>query len=88
MGLNAAVYCNCYETGRLRTPPPKSASVYVAEDGGLACRDVEHFAEFDEWLESDACEHKRREALCHYIGNLALVAFLRAELGKSADAFL
>ena len=48
---------------------------------------MQYFAEFYEWLENDACEHKRGEALCHYVGNIALVAFLREELRKAADDF-
>ena len=29
MGLNARVFCNCYETGKVETPPPQPDLVYV-----------------------------------------------------------
>lgn len=87
MGLCASVPCNCYETGRLLTQPPRPELVYVGEAGYLDCRNPEHYPEFYDWLENRACEHKRGQALLHYIGNIALVAFLRGELGKAGDAF-
>jgi hypothetical protein len=87
MGLDATVYCNCYETGRLRTPPPPSASVYVYEDGSLACGNVEAEKEFDEWLENGACEHKGGVAIGHYLGNLTRVGLVREGLREYADTF-
>ena len=35
MGLDARVYCNCYETGKLREPPPYPDLIRIAEYGGL-----------------------------------------------------
>ena len=87
MGLHASVYCNCYETGRLLTQPPRPELVYVDEYGSLNCQNPEHFPELYVWLEYRACTHERGRAAHHYIGNIALVAFLREELGKAFDAF-
>jgi hypothetical protein len=33
MGLDAVVYCDCYERGRVRGPPPQPESVYVDANG-------------------------------------------------------
>lgn len=37
MGLDATVYCDCFETGRLKELPP-NPSVFVSDDGSLDCR--------------------------------------------------
>jgi hypothetical protein len=87
MGLDAAVYCNCYEAGRLRTPPPPSASVSVWEDGSLYCINKEALKEFDEWLENDDCEHEGGIALAHYLGNTTRTGLVREELRKFANDF-
>ena len=89
MGLDAAVYCNCYETGKLREPPPDPTSIYVAPDGSLDCgsNELELLLAFDVWLGERACEHKDGVLLHHYIGNNALVTLLREELSERAHEF-
>ncbi len=89
MGLDATVYCDCYEIGKLGEPPPDPTSIYVAPDGSLACRsdDLETLIAFDQWLRERACEHKDGVLLHHYIGNIALVALLREELSERANEF-
>ena len=86
MGLHATVFCNCYELGRLRTQPPHPESVYIDEDGDLCCRNRLQVNEFDQWRQN-ACEHEWGRANHHYIGNIALVAFLRKKLGGSVETF-
>jgi hypothetical protein len=86
MGLDAKVFCNCYELHKVRTQPPHPELVYVDEDGSLCCRDRIHVNEFDQWRH-DACEHEWGYALHHYIGNVALVAFLRDKLRRASNAF-
>ena len=86
MGLDAHVACNCYELHRLRIQPPHPESVYIDEDGSMSCRDRAYLNEFDQWRQS-ACEHEWGWALHHYLGNIALIAFLRDELGNTSDAF-
>jgi hypothetical protein len=89
MGLDATVYCNCYETGKLREPPPDQDSIYVAADGSLECRsdDLEVLLAFDLWLRKRACEHKDSVWLHHHIGNVMLVSLLREELSTRANEF-
>lgn len=87
MGIDAHVNCNCYEEGKLLTLPPYPEIVCVEENGELACRDLNQFSEFDEWLENHACEHRGGVALHYYLGNISLVAFLRKELEKNPDDF-
>ena len=38
MGLDAFVFCNCYEKGKLREPPPRPGLVFVTENGSLDCK--------------------------------------------------
>jgi hypothetical protein len=87
MALEARVHCNCYETGKLLIPPPRPEQVYVAEDGGLACTELYHLYEFEEWLEKYACRHSGGVALQHNLGSPGVIAFLQEELERSADNF-
>jgi hypothetical protein len=87
MGLDARVHCNCYEVGKLLIPPPHPEQIYVAEDGGLACDDLYHLYEFDEWLEKYACTHPGGVALQHHLGSIGVIVFLREVLEQSASPF-
>ena len=88
MGLDATVYCNCFETGRLKEPPPCSI-VSISPDGSLECRseDLNTLLAFDQWLLHRACPHPNGILLHRCIGNLAQVGFLRNELGKDGGIF-
>ena len=88
MGLDATVYCNCFERGLLKEPPPCS-SVFVSDDGCLDCRseDLDSLLSFDEWIGHRACEHPNGILLHHRIGNLAQVGLLRSELERDEEKF-
>ena len=90
MGLDACVYCNCYESGKLHTLPPRSELVYVDQDGALACRDEgddDLYFEFTRWLHNQACEHIDGIVVHCRIGNTALVGLLRKELESNQGIF-
>ena len=89
MGLDATVYCTCFRDGNLKTPPPDHIDVYVDEDGSLNCRntDLETQVQFDAWCYNDACDHENGNLVGHRIGNIALVACIRAELFREPDRF-
>src|SRR2546426_2770125 len=91
MRLDAFVFCDCYEKGRLREPPPPSVSLRVQPDGSLGReRDdgtLESDLAWDMWREERACEHGGGILIRHHIGNIALVGLLRAELQQAADPF-
>ena len=88
MGLDATVYCDCFERGRLKELPP-CPSVFVSDDGSLDCRseDLDTLQAFDQWLWHHACNHPSGIFLHHRIGNLAQVGLLRSELQREAPAF-
>ena len=89
MGLDASVYCNCFETGLLRTQPRDDFDVYVSKIGAIECGncDLEICMAFDTWRFNDACEHEDTILTHHYIGNTACVDRLREELHKNAELF-
>jgi hypothetical protein len=90
MGLDAVVYCNCYETGKLREPPPRPELVSVEPNGMLVCKDGGDDAlwfQLQNWIHSRACEHPDGELIRERIGNIAQVALLRAELQRQAASF-
>jgi hypothetical protein len=89
MGLDAVVYCDCFEKGRLHGLPPPGCNLLVSLDGSLLCGsdDLEVQLAFDQWQLNRACEHELGVMLHHHIGNIALVAALRNELGRQAEQF-
>lgn len=89
MGLDAAVYCDCYESGRLLSPPRPEWRIKVMGDGSLDCPDdtLEVQMAFDLWLRDQACAHENGILLSHYIGNIDWVAWLRDRLSKTPTRF-
>jgi len=91
MGLDARVYCDCYEKGRLREPPPPDVLVRLAPDGGIeSLRNdcpIEAMIQFDDWRQHRACEHQGGVMLHHRLGNIGTVALLRTELQQEASLF-
>ena len=89
MGLDATIYCDCYERRELNTQPRPEWKVYVSEDG---CRettatDLETQLAFDRWNLEQACEHDNGCLLHHYIGNISRVGMLRKIIGEQAEKF-
>jgi len=78
MGLDAVVFCDCYEKGRLKRPPPHPGLVYVAPNGDLGCRtnDPKLLDQFDAWR-----THARR----HECVATVVVGRPAAWAGESSD---
>lgn len=91
MGLDATIYCDCFEKGRLRCAPPNGGKLRVDPDGTL-CRSedsgrIEDDIAFDRWLRDSACAHPNGVLLHHRLGNTGLIAQLRGALGRDAHRF-
>lgn len=90
MSLDAHVYCDCYEKGKLSDPPPKGYSLELEEDGSLGYeRDpnlIEYGFPWDEWRRC-ACEHTDGVLLHHRLGNISLIGLLRLELQREPNRF-
>jgi hypothetical protein len=86
VGLDASVYCDCYETGRLKSQPLPQWKVYVEPNGSRStgAEDLDLQVAFDGWSNREACEHENGILVHHRIGNIALVSLLRAELKRSS----
>ena len=87
MGLDACVYCDCFERGRLRTQPRPEWRVYVGKEGyrRAATDDLYEQMAFDAWDWRTACDHEDGVLLHHYLGNIALVGLFREILNPLAD---
>lgn len=90
MGLDAVVYCDCYEKGRVHRPPPQPELVYVDANGQVCLRWDAPGADqntFQSWLH-DACDHGPFGQLVgHRLGNVARIGLLRRLLSHSAEEF-
>src|SRR5687767_11819466 len=90
MGLDARVYCNCFETGRLQAPPPTGLTLHVGDDGALQPQDDlqdDLWDAFDHWRAGEACEHPGGVLLHHRLGNIELVGLLRNALQAEATTY-
>lgn len=89
MGLDAAVYCNCFETGKLKELPPYPDLVFVDNSGNLSYihDSLDVLMEIDRWAFNRACEHEDGVLLHHYIGNITRVANLYENLSTESEKF-
>ncbi len=89
MGLDAFVFCDCFEKVRLREQPPCPELVYIRENGRLDCKsdDPKVLEEFDLWIQDRACEHEEGILTGYYIGNAGLVSQLWDELAYGPSKF-
>lgn len=91
MGLDACVFCDCYEMGKVNVPPPQPELVFVnPETGQVLLHCGEPGADerlFDEWLAS-ACEHGPiGQLVAHYLGNTARISLLRTLFESTPERF-
>src|SRR2546421_11903983 len=86
MSVDAYVYCDCFERGRLRTPPQPEWGVHVVEEGGRSTttQDLDELIAFDTW-NYDACEHEGGVLLHHRLGNISLIGLYRQLLNPHVD---
>jgi hypothetical protein len=89
MTLDAWVFCDCLEKGRLREPPPPGCRLAVAGDGSLVCESGDFFvrAAFRQWLYSRACGHENGVLIHHSIGDTGEIRQLRAALGQLSERY-
>jgi hypothetical protein len=90
MGVDASVYCDCYEKGRVRKPPPQPELVYVDAFGQRCLKWDDPRADqigYNLWL-TEACEHgPMGELVSHRLGNAATIGFLRELLAETPERF-
>jgi len=78
MGLDAFVFCDCYEKGRIKRIPPDLGSLYVQANGDLEprSRDVEVLDRFDAWR-VHACRHEQGIIAGDQLGSAGFIDWLR-----------
>jgi len=85
VGLDATVYCDCFEKGRIRMQPPQPEMVYIEPSGQLSLKWDEPGADqhrIYNWLAA-CCDHgPYGQLVSHRLGNVALIAFLRELLDE------
>lgn len=88
MGLDAFVFCNCFETGQIKVEPNPEWGVIVADNGQIECSSHDSDAQqaFEEWRINEACQHEDGILIGHSIGNIFWVSKLRASLAGSSIA--
>jgi hypothetical protein len=90
MGLDACVYCDCYEQGTVHTPPPQPELVYVDQCGQVSLREDAPGANveaFDAWVRTACLHGHRTHLLHHHLGNIALIGFLHGLLIRTPQKF-
>ncbi len=89
MALDAFVFCNCFETKRLKEKPPVDIDLFVSEYGSIEWNfiDLQTDLILDQWIAHSACENQNSVLLHHYLGNIALIALLRSELAIESHKF-
>jgi hypothetical protein len=86
MGLDAFVYCDCYEKGRIKRRPPER--VYLQPNGSLEPRShkPEVLERFDVWR-AGACRHEEGMIAGDFLGNATHVDQLRDALWEKRNLF-
>jgi len=89
MGLDAYVYCDCHEKGRMPRPPYERWETFIEPDGSRQIRTAGDAAEEDAaWSWNvRACGHEFGILLQERIGNISAVGLLRKALSGDPDRF-
>jgi len=79
MGLDATVYCNCYKTGKIKTPPPHQELVEFENDGEISIitDDDNKYFEFEDW-KKNACEHTDMKLIHYRLGNISAIGHVKS----------
>ena len=85
MGLDAMVYCDCFERGSLRIPPPDPQLLAVGLDGAPSPTLPEDLDAYFAWEAMRPCPHDRFVLLHHRLGNMGTVGWMRSSLKRIAS---
>src|SRR5690242_2043094 len=81
MGLDAVVYCDCIEKGRLRVSHPRPELLHIAENGApFHSGGAEFHPVHDGWEWSQPCAHRDFVLLHHRLGNFGHITWVRKRL--------
>ncbi len=82
MGLDAMVFCDCVEKGRLRVPHPYPRSLYIASNGSpeIRSKDPLKVDEHDKWMNLPPCKHEQMLLPAGYSGSATHISHLHETL--------
>ena len=84
MSLNAIVYCDCTEKGRLAIPHPCPDLLFIDERGApdISSDDPRDIEAHDRWESLRPCEHEHFWLMERWLGNASLIRTMRALLSQ------
>lgn len=82
MSLNAVVYCDCIEKGRLKIPHPRPDLLFIDEMGApdISSTDPLDMEAHDRWESLRPCQHKNFWLIERWLGNVSLIGTIRSLL--------
>jgi hypothetical protein len=82
MSLNAVVYCDCIEKGRVTIPHPRPDLLFIDEKGApdISSTDPRDIEAHDRWESLRPCQHDHFWLIEHWLGNVSLIGSIRALL--------
>jgi hypothetical protein len=82
MSLNAVVYCDCIEKGRVTKPHPRPDLLFIDEKGApdISSTDPLEIEAHDRWESLRPCQHEHFWLIEHWLGNVSLIGSIRAFL--------
>jgi hypothetical protein len=79
MSLNAVVYCDCVEKGRLTIPHPRPDLLFINETGSpdITSDDPLDIEAHDRWESLRPCQHEHFWLVERWLGNTSLIGSIR-----------
>lgn len=80
MSLNAVVYCDCVEKGRVMVPHPLPDLLFINETGApdISSTDPREIEAHDRWESLQPCQHEHFWLAERWLGNTSLIGSIRA----------
>lgn len=84
MSLTGTVYCDCVENNRLRIAHPLPDLLFIDDSGCPEIRSGEFIQQVlhDKWEAQNPCSHNGFRLVEHWLGNVALIGYIRDEVQK------
>lgn len=87
MSLNAVVYCDCVEKGRLTIPHPHPDLLFIDETGSpdIISDDPLDIESHDRWESLRPCQHEHFWLAERWLGNTSLIGSIRELIEKHSS---
>ena len=85
MGLDAAVFCDCVETKKLKVPHPFPRLLYILKSGQpeIRSKDAAKVAAHDAWMELPPCKHQDMMVDGCWLVNAGAAGVIREALSRA-----